>query len=162
MTQDEKIQAWRGMTKQELWRKYTPRLIAKELTNAQYDQILSYGKEDKEPVASDDTRPNEELLPLSSPVTTAGLIESFGDYEVNEPEGKSQKVRIEELLLDGQPHTVDEIRKKVYGVNGQGNACIHSRVTELREKYGKERVPDAKKNDQGEWYYQIINQSQLV
>lgn len=136
----EQTEQLRAMTEQQAVRHYWEKYRKGELTREQYDQGIEYWKklQNKEPIKSDNPRPNEEHLPLPDTVTTAGLIDAFGGYEIpaeKTPERKmSQKERILELLKDYQPHKVSEIRDKVYGVNGQGNACIHSRITELRQE----------------------------
>ena len=101
---------------------------AKRITRDEYDQrIASWQKEvgNKTPVE----------------VNTNTMIDLFGGHDVKEeakdiatPDQKiSQKARILELLKDGKPHNVSEILEKCYGVEGRGHACVHSRVTEIRE-----------------------------
>ena len=66
----------------------------------------------------------------------------------------SQTIEILELLLDGNPHRVDEILRKVYGIEKPSIARVASRVHDIR-KHGFEvkswRDPENKKL----WWYQL-------
>jgi hypothetical protein len=136
----KQLETLKAMTEQQAVKHYWNLFRNNSITREQYDKGIEYWKKlNRENTGNRELqgRPSESAGLCDSPPEGYGktLIEAFGGYEVEEPEaqkGISQKLRILELLKDYQPHKVSEIRDKVYGVNGQGNACIHSRITELR------------------------------
>lgn len=127
MTSEEKIAEWRKMTQQELWRKYTPLLVAKNITSEQYDFILKHAKDytDKPTGGCRDTASGGDY---GGDNLSAGEVASMlGGFE-----GKTQKDRLLNLLSDGNYHDTPEIQAVVYGANHLGVARIASRINDLR------------------------------
>ena len=68
----------------------------------------------------------------------------------------SQADRIYDLLLDGNPHSVIEIIKEVYGLDHCGYPNVHGRVTDIRKKYGVNIINFKDDKVKSLTYYQIV------
>jgi hypothetical protein len=67
----------------------------------------------------------------------------------------SQISRIYDLLLDGNPHSVKEIIKEVYGLDHCGYPNVHGRITDIRKKYGVKIINFKDNKIKSLTYYQI-------
>ena len=68
----------------------------------------------------------------------------------------SQVDRLYDLLLDGNPHSTNEIQEKIYGREHLGYANIHARVTEIRKKYGVRVINFKDDKIKSLTYYQLL------
>lgn len=103
------------MTPGEIARKYTKRLLNKEISQVQFDYLVGLSK----CVA----KPEEWNQSLD-------VISQFTDED--QMTGKSQKDRLHGLLKDGVWHDTVEILGKVYGGDHLGLARIGARVWEIK------------------------------
>ena len=70
---------------------------------------------------------------------------------------KISKVKIiYDLLLDGNPHSTNEIQEKAFGREHLGYANIHARITEIRKKYGVNIINYPDDKIRSLTYYQMI------
>lgn len=167
MTNEEKIAAWKSMTSEELWRKYTPKMLSREITPAQYQTILSYAK-DKEPIPSHDQDQTGEAVGVVAPVEPTErsfgqtLCEQFGGYIVpdSEEEHKAQWKKLLDLLMDMAWHDTGEITDKVYSVGHKGVCRISERIRDI-EKYTEWKTESRHKSGPT-WEYRIINNNKLI
>jgi hypothetical protein len=154
------------MSEREVVKHYYDKLRTKEITLADYDKGVSYWRR----ITGRDNLGQVQVNNIVSDIGEAKglgetLCEQFGGHIIEEPEAKSQKARLLELLMDGKKHTTNEIKEKVYKVTDKScYANIHGRASELR-KEGWD-IPDADskeaKNEKGEICYWIKNVNRLL
>lgn len=120
----EELTHLKQMSGAERLRKYWPLLQQGKITKAQYDFVLSLGRENKINLETEAEPEGDD----SSTGIVEGLIKEFGGHEIK----TTQKERLLALLSDGEWHTTPEIQTKVYGADHLGVARIASRVTNLR------------------------------
>ena len=64
--------------------------------------------------------------------------------------------RLSDLLLDGNPHSTNEIQEKIYGREHLGYANIHGRITDISKKYGVKIINFKDDKIKSLSYYQIL------
>lgn len=111
MTQEE-VSVLRLMAPGEIARKYTKKLLNKEITPQQYDYLISLGKKEKEVVKESES---------------VDVIEAMA-----EDTGKSQKEKLFALLSDYEWHDTVQILERVYGGDHLGLARVGARIHDIK------------------------------
>lgn len=149
------------MTEQQAVKHYWDKYRKGEITREQYDKGIEYWKKLQavEPSHDQDQAGEAVGVSLPCPVTTAGLIEAFGGYEIPVEEPKTQKQKLLNLLSDYTWHDTPNIISAVYGVGHQGVCRISERIRELK---ADGHDIESRKKSQTVWEYKLNNSNKLI
>lgn len=143
------LEELKKMSAGQIARKYTPMLMKKEITRAQFDKLISLAS--TSPEATERTEKNEKE-------ESKDTISQFTTHE-DESLGRTQKQKLKEVLKDGHWHDTVEILGRVYGQDQSGIARIAARISDLKKDgYG---IESERKNG-SIWQYRLVEQPMLV